>query len=113
MAGELSTTQIARLASIDFHLYYYGEVTRRDHAKRFGISIPSASNDLSLYFDFIHIGAVIYDGGARAYRATSKFQPFYKHPDKELVQCMLVHGNDQLLQVLAARFGTAQYKVAR
>lgn len=112
MSTNFSAAQYARLASIDFHLYYYGTVTRRGHMERFVISSASASNDLSLYMDFLDPNTVTYHNQQRAYNATSLFKPLYQHPPRELIQCMLVHGNE-LMRVLHANSGTPAYRMNR
>lgn len=112
---DIRRSQEARLASIDFHLMHLGKVTRRDHMARFDISSASASNDISLYMDFMAPGQVIYDTVERVYTATPTFKPVYKQPSPMILHILGNHYTpEELLDLhkfLTARIGIPTYQV--
>ncbi|MNC50295.1 hypothetical protein D3C75_995280 [compost metagenome] len=106
----INRAQLARLASIDFHLYYWGHVSRKEHAGRFGLEGAQATRDLTLYRDFIEPGRVVFDDRLKRYRATDSFEPVYNHPSKDIIQ-RIVSSQDstQLHEVLSALLGVPDY----
>jgi hypothetical protein len=63
-----------RLEFIEFRLFWEGGVNRGDITAHFGVSVPQASNDLSLYKELA--GANIrYDSSEKRYLPTPEFQP--------------------------------------
>jgi hypothetical protein len=71
-----------RLEFIEFRLFWEGGVNRADLIDAFGISVPQASKDLSLYQERAP-GNVVYDKSAKRYVATKGFKP-NGDPDKYL-----------------------------
>lgn len=47
--ASLGQAQRERLAYIDFHLYFLGEVSRADISSRFGVAPAGATRDLAVY----------------------------------------------------------------
>lgn len=71
-----------RLEFIEFRLYWEGGVNRSDIIEAFGVSVPQASKDLTLYQERAPDNA-IYDKSAKRYVASDRFQPFFLKPDAE------------------------------
>lgn len=71
-----------RLEFIEFRLYWEGGVNRSDLIEMFGVSVPQASKDLSLYQTRAPQNAV-YDKSARRYVAGPDFQPLFDRPDPD------------------------------
>jgi hypothetical protein len=80
-----------RLEFIEFQLFWEGVINRSDITTRFGVSVPQASNDLTLYRELAP-GNLEYDASAKRYVTTSGFSPrFLKpNPDRYLAQLMAV-----------------------
>jgi predicted DNA-binding transcriptional regulator YafY len=76
-----------RLEFIEFQAFWEGAVNRSDIRDRFGVSVPQASNDLSLYQKMAPEN-LVYDASAKRYVPTLSFQPrFLKpNPDRYLAQ---------------------------
>lgn len=71
-----------RLEFIEFRLFWDGSVNRSDITARFGVSVPQASNDLSLYRELA--GANIrYDASEKCYLPTEDFEPKFLKPNAE------------------------------
>jgi hypothetical protein len=71
-----------RLEFIEFRLFWGGGVNRADLIDAFGISVPQASKDLSLYQEQAP-GNVVYDKSAKRYLASAKFKPRYLDSDPD------------------------------
>lgn len=71
-----------RLEFIEFRLFWEGGVRRADIIEMFGVSVPQASKDLSLYQE-VAPGNVDYDKSAKRYVASAKFQPRFLTPDPD------------------------------
>jgi predicted DNA-binding transcriptional regulator YafY len=71
-----------RLEFIEFRLFWEGGVNRSDIIKMFGVSVPQASKDLSLYQERAP-GNVDYDKSAKRYVASDRFAPRYLTPDSD------------------------------
>jgi hypothetical protein len=69
-----------RLEFIEFRLYWEGGVNRSDIVEAFGVSVPQASKDLTLYQERAPDNAV-YDKSGKRYVASSQFQPCFMKPD--------------------------------
>ena len=69
-----------RLEFIEFRLFWEGGVNRSDIIKMFGVSVPQASKDLTLYQDRAPANAV-YDKRAKRYVAGPDFVPTFQSPD--------------------------------
>ena len=71
-----------RLEFVDFRLYWEGGINRSDITDRFGVSIPQASKDLTLYATKAP-GNLSYDKSAKRYVAASTFQAVFFVPDAD------------------------------
>ncbi|WP_213286700.1 YafY family protein [Bradyrhizobium sp. sGM-13] len=71
-----------RLEFIEFRLLWEGGVNRADLIDTFGISVPQASKDLSLYQEQAP-GNVVYDKSAKRYVASEDFKPLYLDSDPD------------------------------
>jgi predicted DNA-binding transcriptional regulator YafY len=69
-----------RLEFIEFRLFWEGGVNRSDIIDLFGVSVPQASKDLSLYQERAP-GNADYDKSAKRYVASDSFQPVFMQPD--------------------------------
>jgi hypothetical protein len=71
-----------RLEFIEFRLFWEGGVNRSDIIDRFGVSVPQASKDLTLYQERAP-GNVIYDKSAKRYIPAAGFNPQFLNPDPD------------------------------
>lgn len=71
-----------RLEFIEFHLLWEGGVNRSDIIDTFGVSVPQASKDLTLYQERAP-GNVTYDKSAKRYVAADTFEPRFLKPDPD------------------------------
>jgi hypothetical protein len=69
-----------RLEFIEFRLFWEGGVNRSDIIDVFGVSVPQASKDLSLYQERAP-GNVTYDKSGKRYVAAASFVPRFLKPD--------------------------------
>lgn len=69
-----------RLEFIEFRLYWEGGVNRSDIIEMFGVSVPQASKDLTLYQERAPNNA-LYDKSAKRYVASEQFEPIFLNPD--------------------------------
>jgi hypothetical protein len=72
-----------RLEFIEFRLFWEGGVNRSDIINVFGVSVPQASKDLSLYQERAP-GNVDYDKSAKRYVAAKGFEPRFLKPDPDV-----------------------------
>lgn len=72
----ISWGQDRRLQFIDFRLRWSGQLNRTDLTEYFGISIPQASLDVSLYSSLAQYN-LEYDRGTKAYLTGTHFHPLY------------------------------------
>lgn len=63
-----------RLEFIEFRVYWEGGIRRADLTATFGVSVPQASADLSLYQEQAP-GNIVYDSSEKKYIATEGFAP--------------------------------------
>lgn len=63
-----------RLEFIEFRLFWEGGVNRSDITRKFGVSVPQASNDLSMYRELAPAN-IEYDSSEKRYLVTSAFKP--------------------------------------
>jgi hypothetical protein len=68
-----------RLEFIEFRLFWEGGINRADIIERFGVSVPQASKDLTLYEEKAP-GNLLYDKSAKLYRAGKTFKPVFMEP---------------------------------
>jgi hypothetical protein len=87
--GRWSVEQ--RLEFIDFRLFWEGRVNRSDLIDYFGVSVPQASADLTLYQAYAKNNA-IYDKNLKTYVAGPRFKPVFFKPsaDGYLAQLRLI-----------------------
>jgi hypothetical protein len=71
-----------RLEFIEFRLYWEGAINRSDIMGFFGVSVPQASKDLSLYQELAP-GNIDYDKSEKRYFASPKFMPRFFTPDSD------------------------------
>ncbi len=71
-----------RLEFIEFRVYWEGGVNRSEIVEKFGVSVPQASADLSLYQDLAPTN-LTYDSSQKRYVAASDFEPRFLSPDAE------------------------------
>lgn len=71
-----------RLEFIDFCLYWVGQINRSDIMERFGVSVPQASKDLSLYQEAAPKN-LDYDHRIKKYFSAKTFKPSFLKPDAE------------------------------
>lgn len=69
-----------RLEFIEFRLFWEGGINRADIIEQFGVSVPQASKDLTLYEEKAP-GNLQYDKSAKRYRASQAFKPVFLEPD--------------------------------
>ncbi|MCR8726682.1 helix-turn-helix transcriptional regulator [Frigidibacter sp. ROC022] len=69
-----------RLEFIEFRLFWEGGINRADIIDQFGVSVPQASKDLTLYEEKAP-GNLRYDKSAKRYRASDAFKPVFLEPD--------------------------------
>jgi hypothetical protein len=81
-----------RLEFIDFRLFWEGRINRADIMERFGISMPQASKDLSLYESIVP-GNLSYDVSAKRYLASSRFTPHFIEPNARRCRNLAENGH--------------------
>lgn len=69
-----------RLEFIEFRLFWEGGINRADIVDQFGVSVPQASKDLTLYEEKAP-GNLIYDKSAKRYKAADDFKPVFMLPN--------------------------------
>lgn len=79
---DLRWSQDARLRAIDATAFWLGRVNRADLLRRFGISVPQATNDLREY-QARAPGNLHYDAREKAYLTTEGFAPLFGAPGAE------------------------------
>jgi len=79
---ELRWSQEARLRAIDSAVFWEGRVNRAELIRRFGISVPQATNDLRDY-QARAPGNLRYDTRVKTYLATPGFAPLFGPPSAE------------------------------
>lgn len=71
-----------RLEFIEFRLFWEGGINRADIMEQFGVSVPQASKDLSLYEEKAP-GNLAYDKKQKRYLAAPEFRPVFLKPDAD------------------------------
>jgi len=69
-----------RLEFIEFRLFWEGGINRADIVDQFGVSVPQASKDLTLYEEKAP-GNLNYDRSAKRYRAANDLKPVFSEPN--------------------------------
>lgn len=85
--GQLRWGTEQRLEFIEFRTFWEGGVRRGDITERFGVSVPQASNDLSLY-QKLAPDNLRYDSSEKRYVPTPEFAPRFMQPsaDRYLIE---------------------------
>jgi hypothetical protein len=86
--NNLPAAQRRRLADIEFRVWFYGEVTRKNVLERFDLATAAGTRDMALYRDLAPQN-VLYEG--KVYRYQPTFRPLFEHPP-ERVLAMLTAG---------------------
>ena len=73
---DLSAAQRQRLAYIEFRVWFYGEVARKDVLQRFEVATAAGTRDLALYKELAP-GNVSYE--RKSYRYQPGFVPLFQH----------------------------------
>ncbi len=71
-----------RLEFLEFRLFWEGGANRSDITDYFGVSVPQASKDLSLYQELAPDN-IRYDRSVKRYFATERFAPRFLNPDSD------------------------------
>jgi hypothetical protein len=71
-----------RLEFIEFRVYWEGGVNRGEIVEKFGVSVPQASADLTLYQSLAPVN-LVYDSSQKRYVAGPGFRPRLLSPDAE------------------------------
>lgn len=79
---DLSWGVERRLEFIEFRLYWEGAVNRADITRHFGVSVPQASKDLSLYQELANDN-MAYDKSEKHYYPVPSFEPRFLKPDPD------------------------------
>jgi WYL domain len=101
-------SQRQRYGFIEQRLYWEGAISRSDLTRRFGISAPQASDDMSNYMDLAP-GNVEFDRGRKMFVATGSFEPRFVIPNARhyLTQLLMladeaIDSNDSWLGAIPA-----------
>jgi hypothetical protein len=86
-----------RLEFIDFRLFWDGGINRSELIEQFGISIPQASKDLSMY-EASAPGNLVYDKRAKRYFSSAHFRPRFFEPNADRYLTQLRSIADQTVQ---------------
>lgn len=93
--ADRSQGQCERLAFLELHVYFTGELRRGDIEARFGIKPAAASRDLSVYRELAPAN-LDYDTAARCYRPTPGFQPLFGFAAERVLAWLLQGFGDGL-----------------
>src|SRR5262249_11602360 len=85
-----------RLEFIEFRLFWEGGINRADIMDRFGVSVPQASKDLSLYEEKAP-GNLAYDRHEKRYFAASGFKPVFLKPEADRYLAQLEWVSERLV----------------
>ena len=91
----LSQAQRERLAFLEMHAYFTGELRRADIEGRFGIKPAASSRDLSAYRE-LEPSNLDYDVAARCYRPTKSFKPLFEFSSDRVLTWLLQGFGDGL-----------------
>lgn len=87
-----------RLEFIEFMVFWEGGVNRSDITRRFGVSVPQASNDLT-HYQKLAPANLRYDSSEKRYVATSEFAPRFVKPDADRYLVQLKAVSDHVLSI--------------
>ncbi|MEK8121663.1 WYL domain-containing protein [Methylocystis sp. IM4] len=85
-----------RLEFIEFRLFWEGGVNRADLMEQFGVSVPQASKDLSLYEEKAP-GNLAYDRSRKRYLTAPDFNPVFLKPEADLYLTQLRAVSDNVI----------------
>jgi hypothetical protein len=85
-----------RLEFIEFRLFWEGGINRADIMERFGVSVPQASKDLSLYEEKAP-GNLLYDKREKRYFAAPTFKPVFLRPEADSYLTQLGSVSDRIV----------------
>ena len=92
---QTSQTQRERLAFLELHAFFTGELRRGDIESRFGIKPAAASRDLSAYRDSAPAN-LDYDPASRCYRPALAFKPLFEFQTDRVLTWLLQGFGDGL-----------------
>ena len=87
-----------RLEFIDFRVFWEGGVNRSDITQRFGVSVPQASNDLTLYQKLAPAN-LRYDSSEKRYVPSPSFEPRFMKPNADRYLTQLKAVSDHILSL--------------
>ena len=82
---ELSAAQRLRLSFIEFRLWFFGSVTRKDVLDRFDLATAAGTRDLSLYRELAPQN-MAYERKRNKYQ--SSFRPLFEHPVERVIAAL-------------------------
>lgn len=82
VAGKIRWGTERRLEFIEFRVFWDGGVNRGDVTQRFGVSVPQASADFTLY-QKLAPNNLVYNASEKRYVATDGFIPVYLNPSAD------------------------------
>src|SRR4051812_39329048 len=85
-----------RLEFIEFRLFWEGGINRADIMDAFGVSVPQASKDLSLYEEKAP-GNLRYDKRQKRYLASADFKPVFLTPEADQYLMQLRSVSDRVV----------------
>lgn len=85
--SALSQAQQARLAFIDFRLYFLGEIARKHLQDKFGIAAAATTRDLALYKQLAPDNLEL-NGRSKTYLIQAGFQPLFDHPFERVMSLL-------------------------
>lgn len=85
-----------RLEFIEFRLFWEGGINRADIMEAFGVSVPQASKDLSLYEEKAP-GNLRYDKRLKRYFASKDFEPVFLKPQADQYLTQLRSVSDRVV----------------
>lgn len=85
-----------RLEFIEFRVFWDGGINRSDLTERFGVSVPQASTDLSLY-QKLAPDNLAYDTSEKRYTASSAFAPQFLNPSADAYLAQLRSVAEELI----------------
>jgi predicted DNA-binding transcriptional regulator YafY len=83
-----------RLEFIEFRLFWEGGINRAEIMEQFGVSVPQASKDLSLYEEKAP-GNLVYDKRRKRYLAAPGFKPVFLKPEADIYLSQLRSVSDR------------------
>jgi hypothetical protein len=85
-----------RLEFIEFRLFWEGGINRADIMQAFGVSVPQASKDLTLYEEKAP-GNLVYDRREKRYFAAPDFRPVFLKPEADQYLTHLTSASDAVI----------------